>query len=51
MAMGRPKAELMLSEDETVQLQSMARLRSLPAALVQRAKIVLGCASGEVTAR
>lgn len=47
MAMGRPKAELVLSEDERVQLQSMARSRSLPAALAQRAKIVLGCAAGE----
>lgn len=41
MGMGRPKAELMLSEDERVQLQSMARSISLPAALSQRAKIVL----------
>lgn len=47
MGMGRPKAELVLSEDERVQLQSMARSRSLPAGLAQRAKIVLGCASGE----
>lgn len=51
MAMGRPKAELVLSEDERVQLQSMARSRSLPAALAQRAKIVLGCAAGEANSR
>lgn len=46
MAMGRPKAELMLTQDEQTQLQSMARSRSLPAALTLRAKIVLACASG-----
>lgn len=51
MAMGRPKVELVLSEDERVQLQSMARSRSLPAALAQRAKIVLGCAAGEENSR
>lgn len=43
---GRPKAELVLTEDERMQLQSMARSRSLPAALTQRAKIVLACAEG-----
>ena len=37
MAMGRPKAELVLSEEEQAQLQSIARSRSLPAALVRRA--------------
>jgi putative transposase len=46
MAMGRPKAELVLSEEEQVQLESIARSRSLPAALVQRAGIVLACAAG-----
>jgi len=46
MAMGRPKAKLMLSDEERTQLQAMARSRSLPAALAQRAKIVLACASG-----
>lgn len=46
MAMGRPKAELVLSEEEQAQLQSLARSRSLPAALVQRANIVLACAAG-----
>src|SRR6188472_2488263 len=45
MAMGRPKAELVLSGDERTQLESMARSRSLPAALVQRANLIL--ASGE----
>jgi putative transposase len=47
MAMGRPKAELTLSEAEHSQLSSIARSRSVPAALCQRARIVLACASGE----
>ncbi|MGH6920521.1 MAG: IS630 family transposase [Geminicoccaceae bacterium] len=46
MTMGRPKAELVLSEEERVQLQSLARSRSLPAGLVRRANIVLACAAG-----
>jgi len=46
MAMGRPKAELVLSEEEQAQLQSLARSRSLPAALVRRASMVLACAEG-----
>lgn len=47
MAMGRPKAELMLTVEEGEQLRSMARSRSLPAALALRAKFVLACAAGE----
>lgn len=47
MAMGRPKAALVLSEEEREQLQTMARSRSLPAGLTQRAKIVLACAVGD----
>ena len=47
MAMGRPKAELVLSEEEREQLQTMARSRSLPTGLTQRAKFVLACAAGE----
>jgi putative transposase len=47
MAMGRPKAELVLTEAEQAQLQSMARSRSIPAALAARARIVLGSAAGE----
>ena len=46
MAMGRPKAELVLSEQEQAQLQAIARSRSLPAALVRRATMVLACAAG-----
>lgn len=47
MPMGRPKAELVLSEAEQAQLSTMARSRSLPAALVSRARIVLAAAAGE----
>jgi len=46
MAMGRPKAELVLSEAEHAQLSSMARSRSIPAALALRARIVLAAAEG-----
>jgi putative transposase len=45
--MGRPKAELMLTQAEQSQLQSIARSRSIPAALVARARMVLAGASGE----
>jgi putative transposase len=41
------KAELILSADEHAQLSTFARSRSLPAALSQRARIVLACAAGE----
>jgi putative transposase len=44
MGMGRPKAELNLSEAEHTQLSSFARSRSIPAALSLRARIVLACA-------
>lgn len=47
MAMGRPKAALVLSEEEREQLQTMSRSRSLPAGLTQRAKLVLACAAGD----
>jgi putative transposase len=47
MAMGRPKAELILSEAEQAQLSSFARSRSMPAALSLRARIVLACATGQ----
>lgn len=51
MPMGRPKAELMLSEVERSQLGSMARSRSIPAALSLRARIVLAAADGEANSR
>ncbi len=47
MPMGRPKVELVLSQDEQSQLASMARSRAIPAALVTRARIVLAAATGE----
>jgi putative transposase len=47
MALGRPKAELVLTQTEQAQLQSIARSRSLPGALSLRAKFVLACAAGE----
>jgi putative transposase len=43
---GRPSTPVVLSEDEAVQLQAMARSRSLPAGLSVRARIVLECAKG-----
>jgi len=45
--MGRPKVDLVLSEDEQSQLASMVRSRSIPAALVARARIVLAAAAGD----
>jgi putative transposase len=45
--MGRPKAELVLSAAEEAELASIARSRSIAAALSQRARIVLACASGD----
>jgi len=47
MRTGRPKAELVLSDGERAQLLSLARSRSLPAALSNRARIVLSSAEGE----
>lgn len=47
MRTGRPKAELLLSDEERLQLQSFVRSRSLPAALSARARIVLSSADGE----
>ena len=47
MRTGRPKVELMLTDEERSQLQSFARSRSLPAALSARARIVLSSADGE----
>jgi putative transposase len=46
MPMGRPKTELNLSAAELQQLQSIARSRSMPAALTLRARLVLACAEG-----
>ena len=46
MKTGRPKAPLVLSDEERAQVQSWASSRSLPHALVQRAQIVLLAADG-----
>jgi putative transposase len=46
MPRGRPIAPIVLSDDEKSQLLSLARSRSLPHGLVQRAQIVLACAEG-----
>src|SRR5437879_4942386 len=47
MAIGRPKAELRLSAEEQAQLSALAVSRSLPHAMVARAKLVLWAAKGE----
>ena len=44
---GRPKAELVLSDEERIQLTSYARSRSLPRSLSERARIILSSAEGE----
>jgi putative transposase len=46
MPIGRPKSELVLSQDEHDQLSGLARSRTLPHALVARAKVVLWSAEG-----
>jgi putative transposase len=47
MAMGRPKAVLVLDTEQREQLESFANSRALPAGLVRRAKIILLSASGK----
>ena len=47
MAMGRPKAALILTPEQREQLEGLASSRSLPAGLVTRAKIILQSASGK----
>ncbi len=47
MNRGRPKAELVMTDDERAQLTSFARSRSLPASLGARARIILSSAEGE----
>jgi Homeodomain-like domain-containing protein len=46
MAMGRPKAALVLNMQQREQLEGLASSRSLPAGLVTRARIVLMSAAG-----
>lgn len=43
MRTGRPKAPLVMTTEEAAQLHAIVRSRSLPAALVLRAKMVLHC--------
>ena len=47
MAMGRPKAALVLNAEQREQLESLAKSRSLPSGLVSRARIILLSASGK----
>jgi len=47
MQTGRPKAELNLSTEERQQLEGFARSRTLPNALVARAKLILWSAGGK----
>jgi putative transposase len=47
MAMGRPKAVLVLRPQQREQLEGLANSRSLPAGLVSRARIILLSASGK----
>jgi putative transposase len=46
MPIGRPKTELVLSVDERVHVSSLAGSRSLPHAVVARAKVILWPAEG-----
>jgi len=46
MAKGRPKLPIILTQEDSLQLTSLARSRSLPHALVTRARIVLMAAGG-----
>jgi putative transposase len=49
MRSGRHKETLELTADEKAQLESIARSRSVPVALNQRAKIVIASAAGETS--
>ena len=46
MRTGRPKAELVLSDVERSELESLARRRRTASAVSQRARMVLACAAG-----
>jgi len=46
MSIGRPKTALVLSEDERIQVSSLTKSRTLPHAIVARAKVVLWAAEG-----
>lgn len=51
MALGRPKAELALSDEERSELNGLLRRRSTPQAVALRARIVLRCAAGRTNAQ
>src|SRR5262252_1727102 len=51
MITGRPKPALALTQEERIQLRSFAHSRTLPHALVARAKLVLWSAAGESNTR
>ena len=46
MSIGRPQTELVLREDERIQVSSLTKSRTLPRAIVARAKVVLWSAEG-----
>ncbi len=45
--MGRPAVELMVAAQDRMQLESIARSQSLPAALSRHAQMILQMADGE----
>jgi transposase len=47
MRTGRPKAELVLTEEEQRELEALAKRRRSASALAQRARMILACAAGE----
>jgi putative transposase len=51
MAMGRPKATLVLTEQDREQMEGLASSRSLPAGVVDRARIILLSAGGMTNQR
>src|SRR5438876_1465481 len=51
MTTGRPKSSLELTDEESIQLRSFARSRTLPHAMVARAKLVLWSSAGETNSR
>ena len=46
MGLGRPKVALILTDDERVQLDSMAHRSRTAPHLARRARIILACAEG-----
>ena len=51
MVTGRPKPSLVLTEDERTQLRSWGHSRTLPHALVSRARLVLWAAQGQTNSQ